>query len=114
MVRSLRRETIPPIEMIRVKGRLPQVAHVLKRRMSFSENRCPPRIKSGAGFVRDMRLPPAAECLERALAEIFGLGAELLLDPQELVVFGGAIGAGERAGLDLPAVRGDRQIGGGG
>src|SRR5882757_3274896 len=56
-------------------------------------------------------LPAAAERLERALAGISGLGAELLLDAQELIVFGGAIGPRERAGLDLTAVRGDCKIG---
>jgi len=28
---------------------------VLRWRMSFSQNRFPPRIKSGAGILRDMR-----------------------------------------------------------
>src|SRR5215510_3819686 len=50
---------------------------------------------------------------ERCAAGILRLVAELLLDAQELVVLGGAVGAGERAGLDLPAIGGDRQVGNG-
>jgi hypothetical protein len=42
---------------------------------------------------------------------IFRLGPQLFLDAQELVVLGGAIGARERAGLDLPAEqRCDRRV----
>src|SRR3954451_2013881 len=37
--------------------------------------------------------------------------AQLLLDPEELVVLRHALGAGRRTGLDLTAVRGDRQVG---
>jgi hypothetical protein len=33
----------------------PWPSRFLRLRMSFSENRRPPRIKSGAGFFRDMR-----------------------------------------------------------
>src|SRR5262249_27965086 len=38
-------------------------------------------------------------------------GAELLLDADELVVLGEAVGARERAGLDLPAIGRDGEIG---
>src|SRR5512139_1541848 len=41
------------------------------------------------------------------------LRAELLFDAQELVVLGQAIRARQRAGLDLPAVGGDGEIGDG-
>ena len=37
--------------------------------------------------------------------------AELLLDAQELVVLGHPVRARRRAGLDLPGVRGDREVG---
>ncbi len=36
---------------------------------------------------------------------------KLLLDPQELVVLGQAVRARQRAGLDLAALGGDREIG---
>ena len=39
--------------------------------------------------------------------------AELLLDADQLVVFRQPVGAGQRAGLDLTAIGGDRQIGDG-
>src|SRR5258706_13512188 len=38
---------------------------------------------------------------------------QLFLDTQQLVVFGQTVGARQRAGLDLPAVRRHRQIGNG-
>src|SRR5437763_16782860 len=52
--------------------------------------------------------------LERRAAGIARLRAELLLDAQELVVFCGAVGTRQRAGLDLPAIGGDREVGDGG
>jgi len=42
-----------------------------------------------------------------------GLRAQLLFDAQELIVLRGPVGAGERSGLDLPAIGGDREIGDG-
>ena len=51
------------------------------------------------------------ENLERGTAGIGRLGAEFLFDAQELIVFGGAIRTRERAGLDLPAIGRDREIG---
>src|SRR6266540_6857700 len=39
---------------------------------------------------------------------------ELLLDPKELVVFGGALPPRWSAGLDLPGIRGHGEIGDGG
>ena len=38
---------------------------------------------------------------------------EVLLDAQQLVVLGDAVGAGQRAGLDLPAVGGHGEVGDG-
>ena len=49
--------------------------------------------------------------LDRCAARVARLIAELLLDPDELVVFRQPVGAGERPSLDLPAVGGDREIG---
>ena len=37
--------------------------------------------------------------------------AELFLDAQKLIVFGDAVGAGGRAGLDLAGAHGDDEIG---
>ena len=48
---------------------------------------------------------------ERRPAGIHGPLAELLLDPQQLVVLRDAIGAGGRAGLDLAGVGGDGEVG---
>src|SRR4029453_4457192 len=39
--------------------------------------------------------------------------AELLLNAQQLVIFGGAVGPGEAAGLDLAAGERDREVGDG-
>eukprot|EP00964_Phaeocystis_antarctica_P154483 scaffold123195_cov36-Phaeocystis_antarctica.AAC.1 len=39
-----------------------------------------------------------------------GRGAELLLDAQQLVVFGEALRAARRARLDLPRLQADRQV----
>src|SRR3954454_15315084 len=59
--------------------------------------------------------PPAlgSERLERARAGVARRRSELLLDPDELVVFGRPVGAGERNGLDLPAIRRDGELGDG-
>src|SRR5579883_490125 len=77
------------------------------------------KAKSGR-VVRDrfarmaLRFARSGERLQRRLARICRLLAELLLDAQQLVVFRGAVGARERSGLDLPAIGGDREIGDGG
>ena len=39
--------------------------------------------------------------------------AQLLLDAEQLVVLGEPVGAGEAAGLDLPAIGGDGEVGDG-
>ena len=44
-------------------------------------------------------------------AAVRGGLAELLLDAQQLVVLGDAVGPGRRAGLDLPAAGGDGEVG---
>src|SRR5919112_5421539 len=51
--------------------------------------------------------------LEGSASGVTGLRPELLLDADELVVLGEPVGAGERAGLDLPAVRRDGEVGDG-
>src|SRR5581483_4659142 len=48
---------------------------------------------------------------EDSAAGIFRLAAQLLLDADELVVFGEPVGTGEAAGLDLPAICGDGEVG---
>src|SRR5262245_65736456 len=56
-------------------------------------------------------LPPLAR--ERGAPAIERGGAQLLLDAEELVVLGDAVGARERADLDLAAVGGDGEVGDG-
>src|SRR5215216_4733884 len=48
---------------------------------------------------------------EHGAAGIAGRFAEALLDADQLVVFGEAIGAGQRAGLDLSAIGRHREVG---
>src|SRR5258707_15638314 len=48
--------------------------------------------------------------LERRTPGVFRLRPQLFLDPLELVVLGGTVGARERPGLDLSALRGNREI----
>lgn len=53
-------------------------------------------------------------CLDgpaEVLAGVLGGGAELLLDAQDLVVLGEALGAARRAGLDLPGGEPHHQVG---
>src|SRR5437763_6029905 len=54
------------------------------------------------------------QCLQRRPAGIFRLRTQLLLDAEQRVVLGGAVGAGQRAGFDLAAIGGDREVGDGG
>src|SRR4051794_23319839 len=86
----------------------------------------------GAGEVDSRRQPPAGEGprasphpsplpqggggarsrqrFERAAAGVARLLAELLLDADELVVLREPVGAGKRPGLDLPAIRRNREV----
>src|SRR5262249_12130413 len=50
---------------------------------------------------------------DRAAAEIARLVIQLLLDAQELIILRRTVRAGERAGFDLPAIGGDREVGDG-
>ena len=56
----------------------------------------------------------AAAEMARQQAEVLGVGPQLLLDAEQLVVLGDAVGAACRAGLDLTGVQGHSQIGNGG
>src|SRR5438477_12377125 len=55
----------------------------------------------------------ASASIEWARPGIAGIGSQLLLDAQELVVFGEPVGAREGAGLDLAAAGGHGEIGNG-
>src|SRR5208282_4523295 len=57
---------------------------------------------------------PLTERLERRTPRVHRLWAEFLLDPQQLIVLGGALAARQRAGLDLPAIGRHREVGDGG
>src|SRR6516225_4294874 len=46
----------------------------------------------------------ASQRFQRRFSRVSGLLAQFLLDPQQLIVFRGAVGARERAGFDLAAV----------
>src|ERR1700722_6039767 len=52
--------------------------------------------------------------LQRRPARIFRLCAQFLFDPQQLIVLRSAIRARQRAGFDLAAIGGDREVGDGG
>src|SRR3954451_10451867 len=58
--------------------------------------------------MRDYRLSP-----QHGSAGIPRLVAQLLLDADQLIVFGDAVGARERAGLDLAGVGGNSDVGDG-
>ena len=63
-------------------------------------------------FVRRARPPSSATlCPEDAPPGVRRVGAERLLDAQQLVVLGDAIRARRRAGLDLAAAGGDGEVG---
>ena len=82
--------------------------------------RRPHRIRSRAiwqGFCAKRTSSARAAAAQRRRIGAAGVarrGPQLLLDADELVVLGQAVGAAERAGLDLPAVGGDREVGDGG
>src|SRR5246500_1353363 len=101
----------------------PPLLHIWSPSIRFLKDRGQGRgldqAKSGRVGARPLcsmtfRLAKSGQRLQRRLARIFRLLAELLLDAQELIVFRGTVGARQRAGLDLPAIGGDRKIGNGG
>src|SRR4029077_11701458 len=55
-------------------------------------------------------LTPGLSAKHRAPG-IDGRGSELLLDPDQLIVFGQPVGSRQRSGLDLAAIGCDREIG---
>src|SRR3954451_24786007 len=77
----------------------------------ISERSCRPFLPSLMSILPCF-CPTAGLCqrLQCRDAAVERLLAELLLDAQELVVFGGAIGARKGAGLDLSAIGGDREV----
>src|SRR5215207_3489454 len=124
IARTPRRRVISPLPLAgrnrgrASKGRSAAVATVDPALLRY------PAARWSALYADDppLRLSPATgervDCasprrLQRILARKFRLFTELLLDPDELVVFRGAVGAGKRAGLDLPAVRRHREVGDG-
>src|SRR5579872_846134 len=82
----------------------------------ISERNCKPVLPSLIAFLPLHRCGDAGsgQRLERRLARVFRLLAELLLDAQQLVVFRRAIGSRQRTGLDLSAIAGDREVRNGG
>src|SRR3954463_4427555 len=81
----------------------------------ISERSCRPFLPSLMSILPCL-CPSAGLCqrLQCRLAAVERLLSELLLDAQELVVFGGAIGARKGASLDLTAIGGNREVGDGG
>src|SRR6516225_8995097 len=64
-------------------------------------------------FARKRHVSSASQRFQRRLSRVFGLLAQFLLDPQQLIVFRGAVGARQRAGFDLAAVGRHRKVGNG-
>src|ERR671935_195507 len=71
--------------------------------------------RGGPASATDDELARAgrASGAERRAARELGVGAERLLDPQQLVVLRHAVRARRRAGLDLAAAGGHREVGDG-
>src|SRR5436190_14964904 len=53
---------------------------------------------------------PSADLVKGRAAGIFGRIAEVLFDPQQLVVFGNTVRAAKAAGLDLPCIGRNSQV----
>src|SRR5262249_16740735 len=61
---------------------------------------------------RKMPTPATLSAQFKGLAGgVFRLRAKFLLNPKQLVVFGGAIGSGKRSGFYLPTAGGHRKVG---
>src|SRR5947209_6166795 len=65
--------------------------------------------RSHRGGADGVRLP-ATELIEGREAGEARRAAQVFLDAEQLVVLGDAVGARERAGLDLPDARGDGEV----
>src|SRR5664280_1610795 len=77
----------------------------------MEKGRVPPALR-----LRDRDYAPQLLVLgarEGVPARVNGLGAELFLDAEQLVVLGDAIGAAGRAGLELADAGGDGEVGDG-
>ena len=58
-----------------------------------------------------VRPAPSSRRFQGIPAGIFRLRTQFLLNAQKLIVFGSAVGTGERAGFDLSAIGRDREVG---
>src|SRR5215475_15604897 len=88
-------------------GRSNDIAQRLSPRKA---RRSEPALSSRNSLARGRRAQTIAE---RRLACIARFVAQLLLDADELIVLGDAVGARQRARLDLAGIGGDRDIGDG-
>ena len=75
-------------------------------------------MKSQTSWASRTRAPEvcrglSATCAQGGAAGIGGAGAQLFFDAQKLIVLRRAVRARQRAGLDLPAIGGDGEIGDG-
>src|SRR5258708_25167743 len=64
---------------------------------------------AGLGWLASL-----SQRLQRRFPRIFRLRSQFLLDAQQLIVLGGAVGARQRTGFDLAAIGRDREVGDGG
>src|SRR3546814_17409111 len=71
------------------------------------------RRMSRSTSIDDSLMPhlPLSNHAKDATSSVTAGGAQPFLDPDELVVLRGAVRAGERAGLDLPAIRRHCEVG---
>src|SRR5437763_1546539 len=82
--------------------------HAARRNLTRSDDRSGRR---GAHPTMPMVHSQARSPCQRPPTEVARGVAEVVLDAQQLVVLRDAIGSGRRAGLDLAAVGGDREVG---
>src|SRR5436309_1472239 len=71
----------------------------------------PPVLWMTIAFTMRLFLLRDSDGFEAAASGIERLGAEFFFDTDQLIVFRQPVGARERAGLDLPAIRRNRKIG---
>src|SRR6187402_2661230 len=70
----------------------------------------PGRRGRGGQRCAGLELPAQRGAGQRAAAEIAGVVAQLVGDPQQPVVLRDPLGAGRGAGLDLPGAHGDHEV----
>src|SRR4051812_102057 len=87
----------------------------------FRPTACMTRLRESAKGRGIKPFAPVSEILsvgpgpgEHSPSRIAGHRPQLLLDSDQLVVLGEAVRTGEAAGLDLPAIGGDGEVGDGG